>query len=73
LAGLRLRHRDVPNAHPLLLQKILIPQVRVYSISTTFNEPAPAGQPFRERRSQLTVSASGILIFLSTTLLKRSV
>jgi hypothetical protein len=27
LAGLRLRHRDVPNAHPLLLQKILIPQV----------------------------------------------
>jgi hypothetical protein len=29
LAGLRLRHRDVPNAHPhpLLIQKILAPQV----------------------------------------------
>jgi hypothetical protein len=22
LAGLRLRHRDLPNAHPLLIQKI---------------------------------------------------
>jgi hypothetical protein len=28
LAGLRLRHRDVPNAHPLLIQKILTPQVK---------------------------------------------
>ena len=27
LAGLRLRHRDAPNAHPLLTQKILPPQV----------------------------------------------
>ena len=27
LAGLRLRHKDVPNAHPLLIQKILTPQV----------------------------------------------
>jgi hypothetical protein len=27
LAGLRLRHGDVPNAHPLLIQKILTPQV----------------------------------------------
>ncbi len=27
LACLRLRHRDVPNAHPLLIQKILTPQV----------------------------------------------
>jgi hypothetical protein len=27
LAGLRLRHRDVPNAHPLRIQKILTPQV----------------------------------------------
>ena len=27
LAGLRLRHRDVPNAHPLLLQNILTSQV----------------------------------------------
>jgi hypothetical protein len=27
LANLRLRHRDVPNAHPLLIQKILTPQV----------------------------------------------
>ena len=26
LAGLRLRHRDAPNAHPLLIQKILTPQ-----------------------------------------------
>jgi hypothetical protein len=49
LAGLRLRQRDVPNAHPLLIQKILTPQVplgiqslihnSVYSIPTTFNEP----------------------------------
>jgi hypothetical protein len=28
LACLRLRHRDVPNAHPSLIQKILTPQVR---------------------------------------------
>jgi hypothetical protein len=27
LAGLRLRYRDVPNAHLLLIQKILPPQV----------------------------------------------
>jgi hypothetical protein len=27
LAGLRLRHRDVHNAHPLLIQKILTQQV----------------------------------------------
>jgi hypothetical protein len=43
LAGLRLRHRDMPNAHPLLIQKILTPQVRVYSTPTTFNEPDSAG------------------------------
>jgi hypothetical protein len=28
LAGLRLRHKDVPNSHPLLIQQILTPQVR---------------------------------------------
>jgi hypothetical protein len=53
LAGLRLRHKDAPNAHPLLIQNILTPQVPlgiqslihnyVYSIPSTFNKPDPAG------------------------------
>jgi len=33
LAGLMLRHRDALTAHPLLIQKILTPQVIIYLLS----------------------------------------
>jgi hypothetical protein len=37
LAGLRLRHRNVPNTHPLLIQKILTTQVAIYLLSIKIN------------------------------------